>query len=63
MNLKNSKLDKIIDKLCEGKNKEYKTFIRKMIYAMNDEINGKNYLNSKTTNQLKKKNISMITLA
>ena len=36
MDSKNSKLDKIIDHLCEGKDKEYKTFIRKMIYAMND---------------------------
>ena len=36
MDLKNSKLDKIINKLCEGKDEKYKTFIRKMIYAMND---------------------------
>ena len=36
MDLKNSKLDKIINDLCEGKDEEYKTFIRKMIYAMSD---------------------------
>ena len=36
MDLKKSKLDKIINNLCEGKDKEYKAFIRKMIYAMSD---------------------------
>ena len=36
MNSKNSKLDKIISDLCKGKNEEYTTFIRKMIYAMSD---------------------------
>ena len=36
MDSKNSKLDKIINGLCEGKDEEYKTFIRKMIYAMNN---------------------------
>ena len=36
MDSKNSKLDKIINDLCEGKDEEYKTFIRKMIYAMSD---------------------------
>lgn len=36
MDSKNSKLDKIINDLCEGNNKEYKTFIRKIIYAMSD---------------------------
>ena len=30
------KLDKIINDLCEGKDEEYKTFIRKMIHAMSD---------------------------
>ena len=33
---KNSKLDKIINELCIGKDEEYKIFIRKLIYAMND---------------------------
>ena len=36
MDSKNSKLDKIINNLCRGKDEEYKTFIRKMIYAMSD---------------------------
>ena len=36
MDFKNSKLDKIINNLCEGKDEKYKTFIRKMIYAMSD---------------------------
>ena len=36
MDLKKSKLDKIINDLCEGKDEEYKTFISKMIYAMSD---------------------------
>ena len=36
MDSKNSKLDKIISDLCKGKNEEYTTFIRKMIYAMSD---------------------------
>ena len=31
---KNSKLDKIINNLCEGKDEDYKIFIHKMIYAM-----------------------------
>ena len=33
MDSKNSKLDKIINDLCEGKDEDYKIFIRKMIYA------------------------------
>ena len=33
---KNSQLDKIINDLCEGKDEDYKSFIRKMIYAMSD---------------------------
>ena len=36
MDSKNSKLDKIINNLCEGKDEEYKTFISKTIYAMSD---------------------------
>ena len=36
MNSKNSKLDKIINELCKGRDEEYKIFIRKLIYAMND---------------------------
>ena len=33
---KNSKLDKIINNLCEGKDEDYKIFIHKIIYAMSD---------------------------
>ena len=36
MGKKNSKLDKIIDELCKGKDDDYKIFISKMIYAMSD---------------------------
>ena len=36
MDSKNSKLNKIINELCEGKDEKYKAFIRKMIYAMSD---------------------------
>ena len=36
MNSKESELNKIIDKLCEGKDNEYKTFIKKMVLSMGD---------------------------
>ena len=36
MNSKESELNKIIDKLCEGKDNEYKTFIKKMLLSMSD---------------------------
>ena len=36
MDSKNSQLDKIINDLCEGKDEDYKSFIRKMIHAMSD---------------------------
>ena len=36
MDPKNSKLDKIINILCEGKDEDYKIFMHKMIYAMSD---------------------------
>ena len=45
MSSNNHKLDRIINNLCEGKNEEYKLFIRKMIYAMNDGDKWENYLN------------------
>ena len=55
MNSKNSKLDKIINDLCEGKDEEYKTFIRKMIYSMRDGDKwGKLSELKDLTNQLKK---------
>ena len=34
MTFKESELNKIIDKLCEGKDDEYKTFIKKMLLSM-----------------------------
>ena len=37
MNSKESELNKIIDKLCEGKDNEYKTFIKKMLLSMGDD--------------------------
>ena len=36
MNSKESELNKIIDKLCEGKDNEYKMFIKKMLLSMGD---------------------------
>jgi len=36
MTSKESELNKIIDKLCEGKDNEYKTFIKKMLLSMGD---------------------------
>jgi len=36
MTYKESELNKIIDKLCEGKDDEYKTFIKKMLLSMSD---------------------------
>ena len=34
MNSRELELNKIIDKLCEGKDNEYKTFIKKMLLSM-----------------------------
>ena len=36
MSLKKSKLNQIIDTLCEGKDEDYKAFIKKMIFSMNE---------------------------
>ena len=36
MSSKISKLNQIIDTLCEGKDEDYKTFIKKMMLSMND---------------------------
>ena len=36
MSSKKSKLNQIIDNLCEGKDEDYKAFIKKMIFSMND---------------------------
>ena len=35
MSSKKSKLNQIIDALCEGKDDEYKAFIKKMMLSMN----------------------------
>ena len=35
MTSKNSKLNQIIDNLCEGKDEDYKVFIKKMLLSMN----------------------------
>ena len=36
MSSKESELNRIIDKLCEGKDDEYKMFIKKMLLSMSD---------------------------
>ena len=36
MSSKKSKLNQIIDTLCEGKDEDYKAFIRKMMFSMNE---------------------------
>ena len=55
MDSKNSQLDKIINDLCEGKDEEYKSFIRKMIHAMSDGDKwGKLSKLKNLTDQLKK---------
>ena len=36
MTSKESELNEIIDKLCEGKDNEYKTFIKKILLSMGD---------------------------
>ena len=57
MNSRSSELDKIIENLCEGKNEEYKTFIKKMIYIMNDNDKwGRLSEVNKLTEKIKNKN-------
>ena len=57
MSSNNHKLDRIINNLCEGKNEEYKLFIRKMIYAMNEGDKwGKLFELKDLTDQLKNNN-------
>ena len=36
MSTKESELNKLIDKLCDGQNEEYKIFIKKMLLSMSD---------------------------
>tara|TARA_X000001036_G_scaffold21592_1_gene18123 strand:- start:21443 stop:21619 length:177 start_codon:yes stop_codon:yes gene_type:complete len=36
MSTKESELNRLIDKLCDGQNEEYKIFIKKMLLSMSD---------------------------
>ena len=36
MSSKKSKLNQMIDTLCEGKDDDYKAFIKKMMFSMNE---------------------------
>ena len=36
MSSKKSKLNQIMDTLCEGKDEDYKAFIKKMMFSMNE---------------------------
>ena len=36
MSSEKSKLNQIIDTLCEGKDEEYKAFIKKMMFSINE---------------------------
>ena len=37
MSIKKPELEKIIDNLCKNKDREYKVFIKKIIYAMSED--------------------------
>ena len=52
MNSKESELNKIIDKLCEDKDDEYKTFIKKMLLSMG---NGDKWAKLSRINELTEK--------
>ena len=57
MNSKESELNKIIDKLCEGKDNEYKTFIKKILLSMGDGDKWENLSRiSELTEKIKNKN-------
>ena len=56
MSSKKSKLNQIIDTLCEGKDEEYKAFIKKMIFSMNEgdkweKLSELNFLTEKLKNK------------
>ena len=58
MDSENSKIDKIIENLCQGKDEEYKIFIKKMINIMNDSDKwGKLSELNDLTEQIKNKKI------
>ena len=57
MDSENSKIDKIIENLCKGKDEEYKIFIKKMINIMNDSDKwGKLSRINELTEKIKSKN-------
>ena len=60
MSAKKSKLNQIIDTLCEGKDENYKAFIKKMIFSMNEgdkweKLSELNILTEKLKNKNSKK--------
>ena len=60
MSSKKSKLNQIIDTLCEGKDENYKAFIKKMIFSMNEgdkweKLSELNILTEKLKNKNSKK--------
>jgi len=60
MSSKKSKLNQIIDTLCEGKDESYKAFIKKMILSMNEgdkwgKLSELNILTEKLKNKNSKK--------
>ena len=58
MHSRSPELDKLIENLCEGKDDNYKTFIKKMIYIMNDKDKWEKLSELKElTEKLKNKNI------
>jgi len=57
MTTKELELNKIIDKLCDGKDDEYKTFIKKMLLSMSDGDKWEKLSKlSDITEKIKKKN-------
>ena len=58
MSSKKSKLNQIIDTLCEGKDNDYKAFIKKMMFSMNEGDKWEKLSElKKLTEKLKDKNI------
>ena len=58
MSTRESELNRLIDKLCDGQNKEYKTFIKKMMVSMSDgdkweKLSKLNDLTEKIKNKIK----------
>ena len=60
MTSKKSKLNQIIDTFCEGKDEDYKAFIKKMMLSMNEgdkweKLSGLNMLIEKLKNEKSQK--------